>query len=68
MNGSFGKEVVVPVIFALILFVLFGLTMNKVSESQSKDTEFKGVCNYLGGQVHDNLCIKGDKVILRQKS
>lgn len=61
------NEWTVGIIFAVIAVALLvgALWISSVEQSKrNRAAEFAGACKVLNGEVHDDLCIKGDAVVL----
>lgn len=53
---------------SLLITLLAGTGMYfsaKIDRQVERENKFIGACDYLGGKVHDDLCVKDDRVVLR---
>lgn len=49
--------------FLIVVVIWFGIGFAIGGANPSIDTKRETVCNYLGGDYHDDICIKDDKVV-----
>lgn len=44
--------------------VFAGIMGSKADAERERQGKFTGACDYLGGKVHDDLCVKDGRVVL----
>lgn len=57
-------------VYAIILVVVIAalaIAGNHASNNRESRLKFEGACSYIGGTVHDDLCIKDGKVVLTRR-
>lgn len=61
------KEAIPYIIIAVLIVAVFtaaGIKGSQNDAERERQNKFTGACDYLGGKVHDDLCVKDGRVVL----